>query len=343
MTNKGFIIIWALFTFIFIFVSSGDNFQRNLEDAPRLRRDKLHHPENRGLRSDFKIAVIKSRDSTFYNAALKGFRKVLEDKNVKDITSYNMEDDPRKGREIISKIKTKKLDLILTLGTMATTVASEDIKDLPIVFSAVLNPVDSGLVKDMKSSGNNLTGASMDIPIKTQFEWLKKVAPSIKTIGVLYNPDETKVVIDKASKIAEIMTLKLIAVPVHSEKDVPKATNGLLRKVDALWSVADTTVFGLKQSRKFILLKTLREKIPFMGLSRFFVQAGALLALSCDYEDIGRQSGELAVRILAGEKPSQIPITVPRKISLLLNLKVAERIGIKIPRHIINEADEVFK
>lgn len=345
MTNKVFIIIWALFMSTYIIVSIymtfGGNVQRKPERASRYNRD---HPENRRLRGNFTIAVIKSRDSTFYNAALKGFMEALKDKNVKESTSiYNMEDEPKKGREIVSRIKRTKPDLILTLGTMATKAASEDIKDLPIVFSAVLNPVDSKLVKSMKSSGNNLAGASMDIPIKTQFEWLKNVVPNVKTIGVLYNPDDTKVVIDEASKIAETMKLKLIAVPVHSEKDVPQATNDLLRKVDALWSVADTTIFGLQQSRKFILLETLRKKIPFMGLSRTYVKAGALLALSCNYEDIGRQSGELAVRILAGEKPSQIPITVPRKVSLLLNRKVAERIGIKIPNHIIAKADEVFK
>jgi len=339
MTKKGVIIIWALFASIYMMFAPPTSVQRH----PGYARN---HTRNQKLRGEFKIAVIKSKDSAIYNSALEGFMKALKDKNVnvKEPTSiYNMEDDAAKGREIVSQIKTAKPDLILTLGTMATKAASRDIKDLPIVFSAVLNPVDGGLVKNMKSSGNNLTGATMDIPIKTQFEWLKKVVPDVNKIGVLYNPAETKVVIDEASKIAETMKVKLVAAPVHSEKDVPKSTRDLVRKVDALWSVADTTIFGIQQSRKFIVLETLRKKIPFMGLSRSFVKAGALLALSYNYEDIGRQSGELAVRILAGEKPSQIPITVPQKVSLFLNLRLAGRIGIKIPNDIIDKADEVFK
>ena len=341
MTNKVFIIIWALsmstISISTIFVLSGGNVRRNSESA-------RSHPENRGLRGDFKIAVIKSRDSTLYNAALAGFRKALKDKGVVNTSMFvhNMENDSAKGREIVSQIKTAKPDLILTLGTMATMMASKNIKDLPIVFSAVLNPVDSGLVKSMKSSGKNLTGASLDIPINTQFEWLKKVVPNAKKIGVLYNPDETKVVVDEASNIAENMKLKLIAMPVYSEKNVPKATKDLVRKVDVMWAVADSTVFS-PQSTKFILLHILRTRTPFMGLSRAFVKAGALLALSCNYEDIGRQSGEVAMRILAGENPSQIPITVPQRIFLSLNLKVAEQIGIKIPSHIIGKADEIFK
>ena len=263
-----------------------------------------HAQENpQSLRGDFTIAVIKSRDSSLHNAALSGFRAALQDKDVNaSISVYNIEDDTTE-REIVSRIKTTKPDLIVTLGTMATKAASEGITDLPIVFSVVLNPVDSGLVKSMKSSGNNLTGASMDIPVKTQFEWFKKVVPNVKTIGVLYNPDETKTVIDEAVKVAEEMKLKLIAVPVYSEKEVPKAAQDLMRRVDALWPVADSTVFSSPQAAQFILLHTLRTKTPFMGLSSAFVKAGALFTVGCNYEDIGRQSGELAARTLAGEKP----------------------------------------
>lgn len=289
------------------------------------------------------MAVIKSQDIKPYNIALEGFNKALEEEGIKALTfNYDMKGWEEEGRKIAQEVISKKPDIVLTLGTKATRIALQDIKDFPVVFSAVLNPIDSGLVKSLKCSGNNLTGASVDIPVKTQFEWLKEVVPNVKKIGVLYNPDETKVVINDASKIAETMKLKLIAVPVYSQKDVPKATKDLVRKIDALWAVADSTVF-IPQSTKFILLHTLRMKIPFMGLSSGFVNIGALLALSCNYEDIGRQSGELAVRILAGEKPSTIPITVPRKTFLSLNLRVARQIGLNIPSHIVDKAHEVFR
>lgn len=326
--RKEVFIIWALFISIYMIFTT-----------PDVSAQK----ETEALRGHFKIAVIKSRDSVLYNAALKGFNEALKDKGINAaISTYNMESASAKARKSISQIKTIKPDLILTLGTMATMVVSENIKDLPIVFSAVLNPVDAGLVKNLKSSGNNLTGASMDIPIKMQFEWLKKAVPKAQKIGVLYNPDETKAVIDEAAKIAGTMKLKLVAMPVYSEKDVPKATKDLTRKIDVLWAVADSTVFS-PQSAKFILLHTLRTRIPFMGFSRAFVKAGALLALSCNHEDIGRQSGELAIRILTGKEPSAIPITVPEEVFLSLNLKVAKQLGIKIPTHIIDGADEVFK
>jgi len=329
MTSQKFIIIiWALFVPIYmIFALPGDRVENNAES----------------LRGAFTIVVIKSRDSALYNAALAGFKKALKDKDIKAAMHiYNMKGASKAVGRSILQIKTLKPDLILTLGTMATTLASENIKDLPIVFSAVLNPVDGGLVKSMKSSGNNLTGASMDIPVKTQFEWLKKVVPNAKKIGVLYNPDETKAVIDEASKIAGKMQLKLVAMPVHSEKDVPKSTQDLIREIDVLWAVADSTVYS-QQSAHFILFHALKTKTPVMGFSRLFVKAGALLALSSNHEDVGRQSGELAVRVLTGKEPSAIPITVPEKVFLSLNLRVAKEIGIKIPSHITDRADEVFK
>ena len=118
------------------------------------------------------------------------------------------------------------------------------------------------------------------------------------------------------------MGLELVMLPVGSEKDLLAVTSDLSSRMDVLWSVADSTVFspsGLRQ----VLLATLRGRVPFVGLSPSFVKAGALLALSVDYQDVGRQSGEQALRILAGEEPSQIPVTTPRSLSLSLNLNTA--------------------
>ena len=100
--------------------------------------------------------------------------------------------------------------------------------------------------------------------------------------------------------------------------------------VDALWSVADSTVFS-SGSTEFILLHTLRNRIPFMGLSPAFVKAGALMALAAVYQEVGAQCGEHAVRIFLGDHPSSLPITIPQEVTMYLNLKTAEIIGLKIP------------
>lgn len=289
------------------------------------------------------IAVIKSSNITPYNTALKGFEKELKDKGIDvSLVKYDIEASKEECLRVIEEVKAKRPRLVLTIGSLSTRIACQEIKDIPVVFSMVLNPVASGFVKSMESSGNNLTGVSLDIPIRHQFENLKSVVPRIKKIGVLYNPKNTAIVVRKAQRVAEELGLQLIAKPVNSEKDVPEALKELCRRIDALWSVADSTVFS-PQSVRFIILHTLRNKIPFMGLSPSFVKAGALLALSWDYEDIGRQSGEIAAEVLAGKKPAELPIATPRKTFLFLNLRVAEQIGIKIPPDVINRAKEVIR
>lgn len=290
------------------------------------------------------IVVVKSRDIAPYNIALEGFKRALKRGRINsNIIEYDMKGELKKGQEIIKEVKAVNPDLILILGSNATQVISSSIKDIPIIFSMVLNPVASGFIKSMQSSDNNLTGASMDIPIEMQFEKLRSIIPNLRKIGVLYSPMESKTIIEDASDVAKEMGLVLIAQEVSSEKNVPSALEILFEKrADALWMVADGTVFTT-QSSKHILLYTLRNGIPFMGLSLSYVKAGALLALSWDYQDIGRQSGELALRVLSGEEPGQIPITVPRRTSLVLNLKTAKRIGIKIPPSVLTEAEEIFE
>lgn len=127
------------------------------------------------------------------------------------------------------------------------------------------------------------------------------------------------------------MGLELVAAPVTSEDQLPKALESLEKNVDALWSVADSTAFS-PGSVEFILLHTLRNKIPFVGLSPAFVKAGALMALAVDYEAVGRQCGEQAVKILDRQPPASLPVTTPEKLTLHVNLKTAETIGLTIPR-----------
>jgi putative ABC transport system substrate-binding protein len=203
----------------------------------------------------------------------------------------------------------------------------------------VLNPQAGGLVQSLQSSGNNLTGASLDIPVKLQFEALQSVVPSVKRIGVFYNPVETEKVVQPAAKVAASMGLELVTIPMSPPEQLQDLADALRsRRLDALWSVADSTVFASSRSVDFLLRRTLDARIPFMGLSPEFVKAGALLALSVDYKDIGLQCGEQAAQVLQGSAPSSVPITVPRKVMLHINLNVARAIGLRVPPPVLEKA-----
>jgi putative ABC transport system substrate-binding protein len=283
-----------------------------------------------------------SQSNDAHSMALESFRQAIGGSERSAVFTYNLGGQQEAGIQIAREIQRSGSDLVLAMGTMAALAAKKEIKGIPIVFCVVLNPVSSGLVENMKLPGGNITGASLDIPLETQFQYIELVVPKLKSIGVIYNVEETGILVREATRVAERMKLSLITKAVSSEREVPNALGSLLNRVDALWSVADGTVFG-PQSTQYILLNTLRTGTPFMGLSPSFVKAGALMALSCDYEDVGKQAAEVANRILDGENPGDVPVAVPRKVSLCINLRTADHIGLRVSEDVIKLADEVIK
>lgn len=182
----------------------------------------------------------------------------------------------------------------------------------------------------------------MDIPFEVQFEILRSIVPGARRIGMLYDPAETAAVIMEAEAAARKAGLVLVALPVRSERDVPGQLRELRGKADVLWMIADSTVYTAK-STEFILKETLRREIPFVGLSARYVKAGALFAISWDYHDMGVQAGEVALRVLGGTPPAEIPAVIPRKLPLEINLRSAKALGIIIPRTVLDRAEQVYE
>ncbi len=275
------------------------------------------------------VVVLKSREAEPYEIALRGLEKTLREKGYNSkIEEHLLPETDQTDR--LAEIRKKKPRLFVALGSAATSKISKVVKDTPVVFCMALNPVASGFIRSMTTSGNNLTGASLDIPPQVQFEALRSIVPFARTVGVIYNPRETESVVQQAKKTAKEMGLELVAVAINADDKVPEALRTLEKRVDALWSVADSTTFS-SGSVEFILLHTLRNKIPFMGLSPAFVKAGALMALAADYQEVGMQCGGLATKVLMGDHPSSLPITTPQKVILYVNFKTAETIGLEIP------------
>ncbi len=285
---------------------------------------------------------MKSSDSPSFQAATEGVKKQIRKGEVDPVfIEYDLSLNFPDAQKTVQKIRELTPDLIVTIGSKSTALLSKEIKDIPIVFSAVLNPISSGFAQSMWSSGSNLTGASLDIPVRTQLDKFKLIVPGLRKVGVIFTRDSEPVVA-QAKRVCKEIGLELVSVAISSEKEIPEAIENLGQKVDGLWAVADTVIFT-PQSTQYLLLYTLRNGIPFMGPFTSFVKAGALFTLAWNDKDVGRQSGELALKVLAGEKPSQIPITTPRMIYLILNLRTAEQINLEIPPHIVSVAKEVYQ
>ena len=278
------------------------------------------------------VAVVKSRDIKPYRIAISSFAKFTKAMTAE----YNMGGRSNKGSEIISEITYKRPDLILSLGTKAAMLTHQNVRNIPTIFCMVSRPEKYKLI------GENVAGVSLNIPARVQFETLKTILPDIKRIGVIYSRGESGRSVKKAGKDARELGLALVSFEVASEKEIPMAARSLKGRIDALWMIMDSAVVT-GQSVKHLILFTIRNKIPFMGFSIRFVKEGALLALSGDYEDMGRQAGKLARQILKGNAPEGLHIVAPKKTRLILNLKTAKLIGIDFQTDVVRGADKIFE
>jgi putative ABC transport system substrate-binding protein len=282
------------------------------------------------------VTLVKSRALAPYNQAAAGLRRVLLawDPELR-IDELVFPESEGGEKPFLDKLQKSRPDLIVTIGTQATRSVSREITRIPIVFSLVLVMGDSGVL--FRERPPNVSGAAMDVPVSQQFERMKEVIPGLKRVGVIYNPKVTGETIQEARLAAVAAELSLVEIPVSSEAEVIRQVSELKGRVDALWSVADSTVFT-PRSVDSILLLTLRDGIPFVGLSPSFVKAGALLSFSCDYADVGAQSGEIAVEILKGKNPGDLPVVYPRHVSLFLNLNTARAIHLVVSDRIQSES-----
>lgn len=288
------------------------------------------------------VAILTSDTLTSTQRTMQGARKVIEKENPNaEFYTYLVTRDSLQNNNVVDNVKQLDPRLVLTIGSSATRLAQDHLEDFPVVFSAVKYPELSGFVRSSQYPGANMTGASLDIPTDIQFNYFKKILPSMKKVGVLYTQN-TASLIPQARIVARQLGLELVALNVESDTELPDALDSLFSVVDGIWSVADHNLFSPKATR-YILLNTVRKGIPFMGFSRYVVESGALCALDFDYKAVGLQAGRIANRIIAGERPDSISVTTADVIWFHYNENTAKRINVKIPEELAAIAKEVYR
>jgi putative tryptophan/tyrosine transport system substrate-binding protein len=283
-----------------------------------------------------KIIALKSADVDVYNEALEGFKNGTQRSTV---IEYDMEGDLQKGKKFLAQLKSgSKPDLILAVGIWALQVVTEEIQDIPVVFAMVLNPTTV-----IGQDARNITGASMNVPIEQQLALLKKISSHVRRIGVIYDPSKTGFLVRQAERIAKDQGVRLVTKAVASPKDSFAAMDAMQDEIDALWILPDLTVLA-PESVQYMLLFSFRHKIPVLGLSENQARMGALLGLSFESgRDIGSQAAELASGILSGRSVEELPFTTARKVRLTVNLKSAGKLGVHIPKEILDRADVIIR
>jgi len=279
------------------------------------------------------IVILKSHDLEPFNQAMAGFVAACP----MHITEYDLRGTKKEESSIIQRLTAAKPRLIVAIGPLAAQVARENLRDVPMIFVMVSNPPKHGL------QGSNLAGVSLDIPVQMQLARYKALVPTLKTLGVIYDPTKTGAMVAEARSTAATLGFQLLGAPVSTPKEVPAALRSLLGKIDALWMVPDDTVVT-PESFKFLLLTAFENNLPFVTVSDIFVEAGALASLSPDYTDVGRQGCQLATDLGSGRlRLAEAMVVPPAKVNLAINLKTASKIGLTLPSEIIQSANKVYR
>jgi putative tryptophan/tyrosine transport system substrate-binding protein len=279
------------------------------------------------------IAILRSSDLKAYNDAIEGFKATAPGGTT--YTEYDLRGDLERGKQLARKLRASDSSLVVAVGLKAALAAKLEIVDIPVLYMMILDPLKHRL------SAENMTGVLLEIPADRQFKIMRAFLPTLRRIGMMYDPDKTAPKLKAAESRASTHEFQLRGFPVENEKDIPQQLRALLSESEALWLIPDSTVLT-DESIRFILESALAKHVPVIGFSSEFTRLGALLSMSVDYSEVGREAGLLAKRILDGEKLLPLKPVVVQRVRITVNLKTARYLGIVIPKELDSLIDETY-
>ncbi len=292
-----------------------------------------------------KIGILRFSDQAHYLEGQKGILEQLKqegfDETNVDFDIRGAEGDKGKVAEIAKEFSEKEMDLIMPLGTPAAIVVAREIKDIPIVFIQVFDPLSSGIISSWQSSGNNTTGTSTWVDMKVVVNILREVSLG-KRIGVLFTEGEeqTLIQLNEFKKLQAKMSFTMIPAVVNRSEDAGSVVSSLAGKIDALFITGGTL---LGKGLPSILEAAINAKIPTATHLQERCEAGVLLAITGNSYKVGALGGEKAAQILRGTKPKDIPSEHLKIFDIIINLKTAKKMGLVIPVSFLKTASKVIK
>ena len=281
-------------------------------------------------------ALDASREGFIEGLKEKGFE---EGKNLK-INYQNAQGDMAIAKTISDQFVTSNVDLIFAIATSSLQASYNSTKDIPIVFTAVTDPIDAGVAKSWESSGTNVTGTSDMVSMEKQLELLTKLVPDIKTIGVIYNSSEANSLaqVQELKKEAEKKNIKVKEISVTTVNEINQNLTAALGEIDALYAPTDNTVASAYDLVGNICLS---KNIPILCGEEAGVSKGGLCSSGIDYNKLGKEAGYKAAEILNGKSPSDIEITTLSDMTITINTDVVKKLNITVPDDINSKAAKV--
>lgn len=297
---------------------------------------------NNAADSVFNIGITQIAEHPALDDARRGFEDGLKELGVEANISYqNAQGELPNTISIAEKFVKDKVDLIFAIATTPAQSAKQATKDIPIVFSAVTDPVDAQLVETMAKPGGNITGTSDEAPMDKQLQIFKDLDSNIKRIGIIFNTSEpnSQVQVDMAKRIASTMGLEIVEIGISNINDVPQAVDSILKKVDAIYTIADNMVAS---AINVVSKKANENNIITVAAEDAHVKGGILITDGLSYYELGKQSAQMAKEILVDKKsPADIPSQTSTNTKKVFNEETLKALGLDENNNVFKDAEKV--
>ena len=297
----------------------------------------LHQLKADKKKDVFRIGISQFITHQSLDATREGFvdelakQGYVEGKNI-EIDLQNAQGEQR-NLKTISQQLAESSDVVLAIATPSAQSLANTTQTTPVVFSAVTDPVSAKLVESREHPGGNVTGTSdqSSDAISTQINLIKKVLPKAKTIGILYTQSEPNSVVqkDEAKRLLEEKGFTVVEKTILDSNNVKAAAESLMAEVDMVFVPTDNIISSTMETVRQVSIK---HKVPVFGGSTEMIAVGGLYNYGTNYEELGRQTARMLVRVLKGEKPENIAVELPEKLELHTNQEMADALGIDISK-----------
>ena len=292
------------------------------------------------------VGIVQLVEHAALDAANKGFVEGLASKGYKEgqniaYDRQNAQADQSNLQNIAHRFVNNKVNLICAIATPAAQTVANVTSDIPIVATAVTDYKTAKLVKDNAKPGTNVTGTTDMNPVEQQLDLLLKLVPNAKSVGTIYCSSEvnSQLQIEILKKAAAAKGVTVKEATVSNVNDIQQAARSLVGKVQAIYVPTDNV---LASAMPTLVSVTEEAKLPVICGEGGMVKAGGVATLGVDYYKLGFQAGEMAADILGGKsKPADMAIQAQKEFKAMVNVKEAEKIGLKVPEDVLKGAELV--
>ena len=299
------------------------------------------------LAADITVAVTAIVEHPALDACRDGIKEGLAAAGFTDGDKINFvyqsaQGQPATAAQIARQFVGDNATIIVPISTPSAQAVVAATKDIPVVFTAVTDPVGAQLVASLEKPGGNVTGLSDLSPLGDHIALIKEITPNVKKVGVVYNPGEVNSVtlVTVLKELAGPAGLEIVELPATKSGDVQAATRALVGKVDAIYIPTDNTVVSALEGAIAVAEE---NKIPLYAGDTDSVKRGAIATVGFNYHDIGLQTAKVVARVLAGEKPGDIAVVNASGTDLFVNPGAAAKMGVTIPEAVVKRAATVIQ